>query len=274
LPPLEHGASRPAIVTLGLVPSRDDVVTPGLAATASRTPGWVVALLDLVFPAVCPACGATLGAGRHDPLCGACWTAIPRIGVVRCRRCGALDAPADGDRADSCPACAGLTFPFDYARSAALYRGPVREAIHAFKFRGKRALARPLGDLVLEQAGDALLPDVAALVPVPLTRARRAERGFNQAALLAERVARGCGLRVEPGWLRRVRATAPQSDLSAAEREANVRGAFLAAPAVAGRHVVIVDDVFTTGATMRECARALRAAGARRVGVLTVARVP
>lgn len=263
-------------MTLGLVPSGDEVVTPlpEAAPTAPRMPGWVVALLDLVFPAVCPACGATLGAGRRDPLCGACWTAMPRIGVVQCRRCGALDATADGDLADACPACAGLTLPFDWARSAVLYRGPVREAIHAFKFRGKRALARPLGDLVLEQAGDVLVPDVEALVPVPLTPARRAERGFNQAALLAERVARGGRLRVEPRWLRRVRATVPQSDLAAAAREANVSGAFVAAPAVAGRDVVIVDDVFTTGATVRECARALRAAGARRVGVVTVARVP
>jgi predicted amidophosphoribosyltransferase len=90
---------------------------------------------------------------------------------------------------------------------------------------------------------------------------------------VADRVAERLRLRVRPRWLVRLRATAPQTDLAAAERRANVAGAFAAAPVVAGRHVVVVDDVITTGATVGECARALRAAGARRVGVLAVARV-
>jgi ComF family protein len=148
-----------------------------------------------------------------------------------------------------------------------------RDAIHALKFRGRRALARPLAKLIVEQWGAALDADVAALVPVPLARGRQAERGFNQAALLAERLAAALGVPARPRWLARVRATAPQSDLGAAERRANVRGAFVAHPAVAGRHVVVVDDVLTTGATVAECARALKAAGAARVGVLAVARV-
>jgi ComF family protein len=141
------------------------------------------------------------------------------------------------------------------------------------KFGGRRSLARPLGDLVAEQweATGADRPD--ALVPVPLARARERERGFNQAVLLAERLGERVGVRVRPRWLVRLRATAAQSDLAATERRANVAGAFGAAPAVAGRHVVVIDDVITTGATVSECARALRTAGARRVGVLAVARV-
>jgi ComF family protein len=148
----------------------------------------------------------------------------------------------------------------------------VRDAIHAFKFRGKRALARPLAALIGEQ-WPAAARDVAALVPVPLGRPRERERGFNQAALLAERLARSLGVDVRPRWLARMRDTRPQSDLGAAERRANVRGAFAARADVAGRHVVVVDDVLTTGATVAECARALRAAGAARVGVVAVARV-
>jgi ComF family protein len=201
-------------------------------------------------------CGDVLGAGRRDPLCGRCWDAIPRIAPV----------PGGGH--------AGGPSPLDYVHSAALYEGPLREAIHAFKFRGKRALVRPLADLVVEACRDTLAGQPVVLVPVPLTRERRAERGFNQAALIAERVARELRLVVRPRWLRRVRSTRPQSDLSAAERQANVRGAFAAASAVEGRHVVIVDDVFTTGATVGECARALRGEGAARVGALAVARVP
>jgi ComF family protein len=114
---------------------------------------------------------------------------------------------------------------------------------------------------------------VTAVVPVPLARARERARGYNQAALLAERIADGLRVPLRPRWLARVRDTPAQSDLTAAERRANVRRAFAASPAVRGAHVVVVDDVLTTGATVSECARALRAAGAAAVGVLTVARV-
>src|SRR5207237_6401269 len=99
------------------------------------------------------------------------------------------------------------------------------------------------------------------------------ERGFNQAALLAERLARVLGVPLRQRWLARTRATVPQTALSATERRVNVRGAFVASTSAAGADVVLVDDVLTTGATAAECARALRAAGARSVGVLTVARV-
>lgn len=238
---------------------------------------WAVAALDLVFPAHCPACAAPLGEGRRDPLCGPCWVAIERIGPPHCSRCGrpatALEGAAWSAAGGPCPGCLAQPPAFDWARAAGVYAGPLRESLHALKFAGKRAVARPLGDLLVTQCAGAVEADVTALVPVPLGRERQRGRGFNQAELLASRVAACLGVRVAPGWLRRRHETRPQSDLSAAERRANVRQAFVASPAVGGRHVVIVDDVLTTGATAGECARALRAAGARRVGVLTVARV-
>ncbi len=160
---------------------------------------------------------------------------------------------------------------FDWARSAAVYAGAVREAIQAFKFSGKASLARPLAALVLD--GWRPPAGVTAVVPVPLARARERERGYNQAALLAERIAASADLPLRPRWLTRLRDTPAQSELSAAERRANVRHAFGASPEVAGAHVVLVDDVLTTGATIAECSRALRAAGAAAIGVLTVARV-
>ena len=172
-----------------------------------------------------------------------------------------------------CSTCTTDPPQYDYARSAAVYEGALREALHAFKFSGKRALARPLGDLALEQCVASLPDGIDAAIAVPLARERERERGFNQAALLAQRIAGRLGVPTRPRWLARVRATRPQSDLTAAERHANVRGAFQASPQVAGRHVLVVDDVLTTGATLRECARALHDGGARRVGVLTVARV-
>jgi ComF family protein len=240
---------------------------------------WATAALDLLFPAICPACRTPLGPGRRDPLCGPCWGAIARIGPPWCARCGrpfltfaAPPATAPGVLGGLCAPCAGGPPPWDYARAAAQYVEPLRTALGAFKFDGRRALARPLADLVIEQCGAALPRDVDALVPVPLGRARERERGFNQAALVAERLARALGPPVR-GWLDRTRPTRPQSELGAAERRANVRDAFHARAAVTGRHVIVVDDVLTTGATAAECARVLREAGARMVGVLTVARV-
>jgi ComF family protein len=235
------------------------------------TRAWAVAALDLVFPALCPVCVAPLGTGRRDPLCAACWNAIERVAPPVCGVCGLLFRGLPS-RAGRCGECAVAPPAFDWARAGGVYAGALREAIQRLKFARKPALGRPLGDLVLEQWG-ASLPAVDAVIPVPLARARERERGFNQAALVAERLARGLGARLEPRWLKRARDTAPQTDLDAAERRLNVRGAFLASGAVARRNVALVDDVLTTGATASECARVLRAAGARSVGVLTVARV-
>jgi ComF family protein len=244
--------------------------------------GFTQAALDLVFPALCPLCQTTLGADRRDPLCASCWRGITRLGRPRCHVCGAApplaptfdDAGEPAPPAPSCAACAADPPPYDYARSAALFEGALREAVHALKYSGRRALARPLGDLAAGYCSATLAEAIEAVVPVPLARDRGRERGFNQAELLAQRVAHRLGVPVRPRWLWRVRPTRPQSDLAASERRANVRGAFRASPQVSGRHVLVVDDVLTTGATLGECARALREGGARRVGVLTVARVP
>jgi ComF family protein len=175
-----------------------------------------------------------------------------------------------------CGPCRRRAPGFDYARSAARYENVMREALHAFKFRGRRALAAPLGDLVVEAMEGRLPAGVPALlVPVPLHPRRERERGFNQAALLAQRVGRAWQVPVRDDLLVRAVATPSQTELDAAARRANVRNAFrLRRPdAIAGHHVLLVDDILTTGATLSECARCLREAGAALVGALTVARV-
>jgi ComF family protein len=242
------------------------------------SPGaWLTALLDLTFPPFCPICRARLGAGRRDPLCGGCWDGLERITGPICRVCG-LPLPglpgASGDLR-TCGACRVAPPAFQYARAALRYGDTVRQAVHAFKFGGRRALAAPLGDLLADLDLTALPvepPDL--VVPVPLHPRRERARGFNQAALLADRLGRRKGLPVESFALRRARPTAAQSDLPAGEREANVLGAFAVRwpDRIAGRHVLLVDDVLTTGSTSGSCAGALLEAGAAGVGVLTVAR--
>ncbi|OGL18649.1 MAG: hypothetical protein A3K12_15250 [Candidatus Rokubacteria bacterium RIFCSPLOWO2_12_FULL_71_19] len=245
--------------------------------------GWLRAAVDLLFPPICPVCQVRLDAGRRDPLCGSCWERLERIAPPICRLCGlplggfAIEPheAGGGPAPHLCGQCRVRPPAYSYARAAARYGDVVREAVHAFKFGGKRALALPLGDLLAETR--ALLPidAVDLLVPVPLHRRRERERGFNQSRLLARRVACAWGVPLRADVLARAAATLPQTDLGAAERRANVRGAFaLRRPdAVAGRHVVLVDDIMTTGATAGACAALLQEAGAATVGVVTVARV-
>ncbi len=267
---------------------------------------WATVALDLLFPPLCPLCHRRLGEGRRDPLCGSCWEHLPRLVPPFCACCGrpfwtfgphgpevsgVAELPAQPSGSPSvsetkqssgrgpglCEPCLRQPPAFTYARSAGLYRDAIREALHAFKFGGKTSLARALGDLLAE-VGLAMLPQdaVDCLIPVPLHPAREAERGFNQSLLLARRLSRRWRVPVADGVLRRVRSTRTQTQLSAGERRANVLGAFvLRRPhAVGGAHALLIDDIFTTGATVSECSRVLLAAGgARAAGVLTVARV-
>ncbi len=238
---------------------------------------WFEPVLDLVFPAVCPVCLTRSDEPAHRPFCGACWAALP-VGLgPGCPVCGEPFPGLGGTL--PCDACRRAPPPYAFARAVAEYRDGMREAIHALKFGGRPVLATPLGRLLAEAGARALpVPPgdwVEGLVPVPLHPARLAERGFNQAELLAAPCAARWRVPLLPHALVRLRATRPQTDLDPAARRANVRDAFRVRrpPAVEGRRVLLVDDVLTTGATVGAAARALRAAGAAAVGVLTLARV-
>jgi len=170
-----------------------------------------------------------------------------------------------------CPRCRRRKSAVDRGRAAGIYDGALRAILHAFKYERRRTLAAPLAKLMAD-AGRDVLAGADVVVPVPLHRARERSRGFNQARDLARRLGRPLA-----DVLVRTRPTPSQTDLPAARRHANVRGAFVVRPrARAGidrRLVVIVDDVSTTGATLEACARALKEAGAREVRALTAARV-
>jgi ComF family protein len=228
---------------------------------------------DLVYPPVCAACGA--GVSEPHGLCSACWA---RIGFITRPYCERLGTPFAVDIGGALLSPAAMADPpvFTRARAVCRYDDIARELVHRLKYNDRMELTRLMAGL-MQRAGHELLADADALAPIPLHRWRLWRRRFNQAGALADVVGANAGVPVLHGVLERVKATRPQVGLSRAERASNLQGA-LKVPAAArihveGRHLVLVDDVLTTGATANAAARALLKAGARSVDVLTFARV-
>ncbi len=243
-----------------------------------------------VFPAPCAICDTPLARLSRAPICGACWADLPpQVGTL-CLRCGeALGAHlfASEDRAPGdwlCRPCRVVPPAFERAVAHGHYRGNMRTLLHLLKYDGIEPIARPLGALMAAQVA-ALpgLPREMTVVPVPLFAGKRRQRGFNQAELLARSLAhalrkQGLRFRVETGLLARRRATESQAALSPSGRRRNLQAAFAVPKAdsggkpLEGRDLLLIDDIFTTGATARAASAALRRAGAREVWVATAAR--
>jgi len=223
-------------------------------------------LIDLLFPPRCAGCDA-----RGALFCGRCASTLAWIRPPLCARCGDVLPSASGPVVE-CDSCRHTPPVFTIARSLAAYEGPLRHAIHALKYRQQKAVAEPLGALLARSVPAEVALGVGSVVPVPLHPARQATRGFNQSALLAHHVARALGVPLAPRAIRRVRQEASQAGLGAAARRRNVLTAFEPDTGTVSGRALLIDDVFSTGATADACARALLARGAQGVAVLTLAR--
>ena len=226
--------------------------------------------MDLVYPPFCQLCGKL---GTVSPyLCEEHLGKVVPIRPPFCLRCG--HPFAVGMRGPRCPLCRGRALHFSRARGGALYRDSVRDLILKWKLGRDRWAVHPLADLLLGALRRESWVSKASLATfVPLHRRRERERGFNQAEELAREAARELRLPVRRTLLR-LRDTPPQGEPTTLSRKGNVAGAFGLAPrlCLAGRTVLLVDDVYTSGATAIECSKLLRRAGARRVYVATAAR--
>jgi ComF family protein len=227
-------------------------------------------LVDGILPPQCLACGTVVD--EPDALCGQCWAAMTFFAPPWCTVCG-LPFPHPMGEGAVCADCARERVSWDRARAVMRYDKHSRRLVLALKHADRTHLAKALGGW-MRRAGGEILDGVDFIVPVPLHWTRLFARRYNQAGLLAHAIHAAGGPPVAPDWLIRRRRTPSQGRLGALARARNVRGAFALRPghSVAGKRLVIVDDVLTTGATAEECARVLRRRGAEFIGVLTLAR--
>jgi ComF family protein len=247
-----------------------------MSAAASAVRSIAREIIDFALPPRCPACGIITPEPHR--FCFTCWQALHFLGDPCCARCGLPFAY--GDSTALCGRCLAEPPPFDRLRAAVAYGDIARAVVLKLKYSGRPGLAETLARFMLRH-----LPESAGgegergalLVPVPLHRWRIWKRGYNQAALIASALARRSGHDFAPDILRRKRATPPLKGLGRRERALTVRGAFEVTDegkqALAGRSVILVDDVFTSGATASACARTLKRAGATSVSILCWARV-
>ncbi len=238
------------------------------------------AALDLVFPPCCMACERCLPSESHGAFCSPCGDGIRPVRPPFCRRCG-LPYLHEWQGDHLCGGCLLRPPHFSMARSWACYpresdtSHPLRQVVHRFKYGRQASLGTPLGRLVARACRPWFRASYLNLiVPVPLHPRRLRWRGFNQSVLLGREVGRAWGIPLDPFVLTRRTETVPQSTLTLKERRPNVNGAFSVAPrrTVEKMRLLLVDDVYTSGATVNECARVLLRSGAREVQVLTLAR--
>lgn len=220
--------------------------------------------LKLIFPQRCVFCDAIY----REPVCQNCAGAVTFISPPFCNVCG-IPFKSSGVKNHTCGECIKNKRHYSWAREILLYNSATAKVIHRFKYKHDTVYSRALGSIMTDSQD---LKGFDVIIPVPLHIKRLRERGFNQSLLLAAVAGKKHGVPVDPFTLKRMKWTEPQVNLSGDERRANVRGAFEVAGDVCGKNILLIDDVYTTGATVGECSRVLKKNGAKDVCVLTLAR--
>ncbi len=231
-------------------------------------------LAELIFfPSFCEFCSSLLEFPQERVICRSCWESIKPSSSFYCLCCGrffeGLGEP------HLCQNCLDIRPPFSYHRSCGKYTGKLKDIILLYKYRHFQVLGKDLAHFVYRNLGrrEEIWWEVEAILPVPLHPKRKKQRGFNQAQIIAKELARLKGIEFVSGRLVKIKNVPPQTSLVVKERKKNVSGAFgiLRGEDIKGKVVLLVDDVYTTGSTIRECCSVLRDAGVTEVKALTVA---
>jgi len=245
-----------------------------MSANIASKQSWLDTGLGFFYPEICRICEVERATVKNGFVCPKCWTQVRFIRPPFCERCG---LPFEGDITTKfeCTNCREMELHFSSARSAVVAKTIVLEIIHRFKYQRELWFEPFLADLLLREAVPALRgQNWDFIAPVPLHPVKEREREFNQAELLARHLSVATNISLNSSLLRRVSPTATQTLLTRQQRAENMRGAFALRKGVElnGENIILVDDVFTTGATTSSCAKVLQAAGAGEVCVWTVAR--
>jgi len=223
-------------------------------------------ILNILFPETCPVCQGPAKEHAIAPICAHCWQTVSPYKGPACVRCG---KPLVSDVSTTCGECLHDEPAFTSSRSFGLYEGALKKAINLLKYHNVKRLSRPLSDIITSVKK----PAVDAVVPVPLYEKRLRQREYNQSALLAKYSAESLGIAVILNCLVKTRDTVPQVGLRSQDRRKNIKNAFTVRKRelIKGKNIMLVDDVVTTGATVRECSRVLKKAGAENIYVITLA---
>ncbi|MBI3592787.1 MAG: ComF family protein [Nitrospirae bacterium] len=222
-------------------------------------------VLNLLFPSKCPVCGNKSDSSLYNPLCTACWGVIERYSGPACGICG---IPTTSHYTTICESCLKTRPPFSKILYYGIYDGALKESIHLLKFKGIKRLSKPLGLRLSELP----VPEADGIIPVPLHQNSLRQREFNQTSAISRHLSKELNILLMPDVLKKDRETPPQTYVDGKGRLKNVKGVFSVSGDIKGLDLLLVDDVITTGATVRECARVLVKAGAKKVTVLALAR--
>lgn len=229
-------------------------------------------LLHLLFPPRCPFCDRILFHSPFfppEPVCGECLGRQEYVREPVCQKCG---KPIEDEREEYCYDCSRKNFAYDQGKALWVYKDGVRDSLYRFKYQNRREYAGYYGrELARSYSGWIRRREISVIVPIPLSRRRQRQRGFNQAELVARRIGRELGIPVYSHLLLRIRDTRAQKELNDEERKNNLKRAFkTSVNKVQLDHILLIDDIYTTGSTMNEAAKMLKQAGADRIYCLSI----